>query len=356
MNKSILFTFELEPGMITAEDVYTTAGQLLIPVNTLLDDSSIYKLKLYNVATVAVLDSMEEPVSELATYSERIKSSEEFQAFKEEYLENIDEFQNTINDIVTKNAPLNPSELLEQTASLLDSSSTSIHIFDMLHNMREFDDSTFTHCLNVALICNVFGKWLNMSEDDIDTLTLSGLLHDIGKLTTPEEILTKPGKLTTAEYQIMKDHVKNGYAYLKNQEIDPRIEEACLFHHERCDGSGYPYGLTGNKIPEFARIVAIADVYDAMTAKRVYRGPMCPFTVIKFIEDEGYNKYDPRFLLTFLENVVSSYIHTTVRLSNGKTGEVVFINRQDFSRPMVQCQDEFIDLSKNPDIKIEAIL
>lgn len=356
MNKSILFTFELEPGMITAEDVYTTAGQLLIPVNTLLDDSSIYKLKLYNVATVAVLDSMEEPVLEPATYSERIKSSEEFQAFKEEYLENIDEFQNTINDIVTKNAPLNPSELLEQTASLLDSSSTSIHIFDMLHNMREFDDSTFTHCLNVALICNVFGKWLNMSEDDIDTLTLSGLLHDIGKLTTPEEILTKPGKLTTAEYQIMKDHVKNGYAYLKNQEIDPRIKEACLFHHERCDGSGYPYGLTGNKIPEFARIVAIADVYDAMTAKRVYRGPMCPFTVIKFIEDEGYNKYDPRFLLTFLENVVSSYIHTTVRLSNGKTGEVVFINRQDFSRPMVQCQDEFIDLSKNPDIKIEAIL
>lgn len=356
MNKSILFTFELEPGMITAEDVYTTAGQLLIPVNTLLDDSFIYKLKLYNVATVAVLDSMEDPVSEPATYSERIKSSEEFQAFKEEYLENIDEFQNTINDIVTKNAPLNPSELVEQTASLLGSSSTSIHIFDMLHNMREFDDSTFTHCLNVALICNVFGKWLNMSEDDIDTLTLSGLLHDIGKLTTPEEILTKPDKLTTAEYQIMKDHVKNGYAYLKNQEIDPRIKEACLFHHERCDGSGYPYGLTGNKIPEFARIVAIADVYDAMTAKRVYRGPMCPFTVIKFIEDEGYNKYDPRFLLTFLENVVSSYIHTTVRLSNGKTGEVVFINRQDFSRPMVQCQDEFIDLSRNPDIKIEAIL
>lgn len=356
MNKSILFTFELEPGMITTEDVYTTAGQLLIPVNTLLDDSSIYKLKLYNVATVAVLDSMEEPVLEPATYSERIKSSEEFQAFKEEYLENIDEFQNTINDIVTKNAPLNPSELLEQTASLLDSSSTSIHIFDMLHNMREFDDSTFTHCLNVALICNVFGKWLNMSEDDIDTLTLSGLLHDIGKLTTPEEILTKPGKLTTAEYQIMKDHVKNGYAYLKNQQIDPRIKEACLFHHERCDGSGYPYGLTGSKIPEFARIVAIADVYDAMTAKRVYRGPMCPFTVIKFIEDEGYNKYDPRFLLTFLENVVSSYIHTTVLLSNGKTGEVVFINRQDFSRPMVQCQDEFIDLSKNPDIKIETIL
>lgn len=356
MNKSILFTFELEPGMITAEDVYTASGQLLVPLNTLLDDSSIYKLKLYNVATVAVLDATEESVPAASTYSERIKSSEEFRAFKTEYLENIKTFQNTVNDIVTKNAPLNPSALLEQTTGLLDSSATSIHIFDMLHNMREFDDATFVHCLNVALICHVFGKWLNMSDEDTEVLTLSGLLHDIGKLTTPEEILTKPDRLTSDEYQIMKDHVKNGYAYLKNQEIDPRIKEACLFHHERCDGSGYPYGLTGSKIPDFARIVAIADVYDAMTAKRVYRGPMCPFTVIKFIEDEGYNKYDPRFLLTFLENVVSSYIHTTVQLSNGKTGEVVFINRQDLSRPMVQCRDEFIDLSRNPDIKIEAVL
>ena len=93
-----------------------------------------------------------------------------------------------------------------------------------------------------------------------------------------------------------------------------------------------------------------------MTARRVYRGPMCPFTVIKYIEDEGYNKYHPRFLLTFLENVVSSYIHTTVLLNNGLTGEVVLINRHALSRPMIQCGEEFIDLAKNPELKIEAII
>lgn len=358
MSKSILFSFELEPGMITAEDVYTVTGQLLVPENTLLDSSSIHKLKMYNVSTVAILDPViDEPILNAhATYSQRIQSTEEFQEFKENYLEKIDDFHDTINDIVTKNAPLNPSDLLVHTAKLLDSSTTSIHIFDMLHNMREFDDSTFTHCLNVALICRVFGKWLNMPNEDLDILTLCGLLHDIGKLTTPEEILTKPGKLTNAEYQVMKNHVNNGYAYLKTQAIDPRIKEACLFHHERCDGSGYPFGLTGDKIPEFAQIVAIADVYDAMTARRVYRGPMCPFTVIKYIEDEGYNKYHPRFLLTFLENVVSSYIHTTVLLNNGLTGEVVLINRHALSRPMIQCGEEFIDLAKNPELKIEAII
>ncbi len=358
MNKSILFTFELEPGMITAEDVYTVTGQLLIPERTLLDNSSIHKLKLYNVSTVAIIDSPEEPSVQdtTPTYSERIQDSMEFQEFKADYLENIDEFHDTINDIVTKNAPIQPEELLVHAAGLIDSSQTTYHLFDMLHNMREFDDSTFTHSLNVALICRVFGKWLHMPEDDLDVLTLSGLLHDIGKLTTPGEILTKPGRLTTAEYQVMKDHVKNGYAYLKNQPIDPRIKEACLFHHERCDGSGYPFGLSGNKIPEFARIVSIADVYDAMTAKRVYRGPICPFKVIKFIEDEGYNKYDPRFLLTFLENVVATYIHTTVRLNSGQCGEVVLINKNALSRPMLQCDNEFIDLSKHPELSIEQII
>lgn len=358
MSKSILFTFELESGMVTAEDVFTTAGQLLVPENTMLDNSSINKLRLYSIATVAIIDEIpeqNEPASNY-TYFEKIKNTEEFQIFKSEYLENIAEFHDSINDIVTKNAPINPSELLAQTAGLLDSSSTSLHIFDMLHNMREFDDSTFTHCINVSLICRVFGKWLHMSENDIDVLTLSGLLHDIGKLTMPEQILTKPGKLTNDEYRIIKNHVKNGYDYLKKQQIDPRIKEACLFHHERTDGSGYPFGLSGKKIPDFAKIVSIADVYDAMTANRVYRGPLCPFTVIKFFEDEGYNKYDPRFLLIFLENVVSTYIHATVRLNNGKTGEVVLINKQALSKPMIRCGNEFIDLSKNPELQIEDII
>lgn len=357
MQKSILFVFELEPGMITAGDVFSPTGQLLIPGQTRLDEISIKKLKLYNVTTIAVIDNNIRNIPGIEpTYSERIKQTEEFQTFRSEYIDNINAFHDSINDIVRHNTPVNPQELLVQASSLLDSSATSFHLFDMLHNMREFDDSTYAHCLNVSLIATVFGKWLKMSEDDINVLTLCGLLHDIGKLTTPEQILNKPGKLTDAEFSIMKNHASDGYKYLKDQDIDPRIKEACLYHHERCDGTGYPYGLTGDKIPDFAKIISIADVYDAMTAKRVYRGPLCPFVVVKFLEDESYSKYDPRFILPFLENVASTYINTTVRLNDGRTGEVVLINKTALSRPLIKCGSGFIDLSEHPELKIEAII
>ncbi len=360
MSRYNLFTFELEPGMITAQDVFTPTGQLLVPDNTILNNITINKLKLYNISNVAIREEAPPPAPQPtpdSSYSEKIKSSEEFKKFKELYTDNIDRFHNTINEIVTKNEPINPTTLLKQTASILSTSSTTLHIFDMLHNMREFDDSTYAHCLNVSLICGVIGKWLHMSQEDINMLSLCGMLHDIGKLTTPEHILMKPGKLTNDEYAIMKQHVKEGYNYLKTQKIDARVKEACLFHHERCDGSGYPYGLTGDKIPEFAKIVSIADVYDAMTARRVYRGPVCPFKVIRVFEDEGYSKYDPKYLLPFLENVVASYMNNTVSLSNGELGEIIMINQHYLSRPVVRCQNnKFIDLSQNGDIEILEIV
>ena len=143
---------------------------------------------------------------------------------------------------------------------------------------------------------------------------------------------------------------------LKDKNIDNRIKEVCLFHHEKCDGSGYPFGLKSDKIPLMAKIVTVADVYDAMTAARVYRGSMCPFDVIKIMEDESFSKYDPNVLLPFINHVVSSYLHTNVRLSDGRIGEVVLINSNRLSRPSIMCSGEFIDLSKRPDLSINAIL
>lgn len=360
MLKESLFAFELQPGMITAQDVYSATGQLLVPVNTQLDVSTINKFRLYNITTVSIyVEEKDIPVEEHSTptHADRVKASPEFQEFKADYIGKIDHLKNTINDIVIKNGVFPTEELLSQASSLADKSSSGLHIFDILHNMREFDDSTFSHCLNVSLICRVFGQWLNMPKEDIDVLTMAGLFHDIGKLTTPENILMKPGKLSNDEYSIMKTHATEGYNFLKTHKLDSRIKEAALFHHERCDGTGYPLGLKGDRIPPFAKIVAIADVYDAMTAARVYRGPMCPFVVLSYIESEGYTKYDPKFLLPFLGNVVSTYIGTTVRLSNGQTGTVVMINNQSLSRPMIHCDNgEFINLVDRSDLTIEALI
>ena len=127
-------------------------------------------------------------------------------------------------------------------------------------------------------------------------------------------------------------------------------------HHEKCDGSGYPLGINGGKIDPFAKIVGIADVYEAMTAARVYRGPLCPFQVIDIFEREGLPIYEAAYILKFLENVVMTYMNHRVRLSDGTKGDIVFINHARLSRPMIKSGSNFIDLTKTPNIYIEQII
>ncbi len=226
----------------------------------------------------------------------------------------------------------------------------------MLHNMREYDDITYAHSLNVALICNVFSRWLRMTEEETKLATLCGMLHDIGKVAIPEEIIRKPARLSESEYAIVKKHTLEGYNALKNCPIPSCIMNAALMHHERCDGSGYPFGITNSKIDPYAKMVAIADVYDAMTSARIYRGPMCPFKVVEIFESEGLQKYDTHYIMTFLENIVNTYLLHRVRLNDGTVGEVVFINRAYLSKPTIKSGTEFIDLSSRNDLYIEAII
>lgn len=122
------------------------------------------------------------------------------------------------------------------------------------------------------------------------------------------------------------------------------------------DGSGYPLHYRGSQIDKYARLVAIADVYDAMTAKRVYRGPLCPFRVIELFESEGFQKYDVEYLLVILENIVNTYIQTPCRLSDGREGDIIYINRTNLSRPIVQCGAKYVDLSEHPSLSVETLL
>lgn len=245
---------------------------------------------------------------------------------------------------------------MNYTLNILDVDSTSPNVFDMLHIMREYDDSTYVHSMNVALICNVFARWLHMSEEEIRLATISGLLHDIGKTQIPDAIIKKPGKLTDDEYNIVKTHPREGYRLLRNSHLHPSVLNAVLMHHERCDGTGYPSGLQRDEIDTFGKMVAIADVYDAMTSARIYRGPLCPFKAIALFESEGLQRYDTRFIMTFLENVVNTYLLNKVRLNNGVVGKIIFINRDRYSAPTVQTDHGFLDLSLHPDISIEALV
>ena len=355
-------TSKLIPDMIIAKDVYSLEDQLILPEGFQLTDHTITRLAYYTIPYVYVKDdedfaTLTASTAEEHPHSDYVKSSPEFQKFSMEFKKDVSLFKNMLNDVVEKNAPLDVDILLRDTLSLLDTTRGNIHIFDMLHNLRHYDDLTYTHGLNVALICNVLASWLKLKPEEIELATQCGLLHDIGKLKIPEQIIKKPDRLTDQEYDIIKKHPLEGYKILKNCNVNPHIMNAALMHHERCDGKGYPLGLPAEKIDMYAKIVSIADVYDAMTAARVYRGPLCPFKVIEIFEHEGFQKYDTKFVLTFLENVVSSYISNRVRLTDGREGTVFFINKNALSRPLLKTADGYIDLSKEPSsISIEAII
>lgn len=298
------------------------------------------------------VNTIEEP-----SHIEKVQASPQFKEFKKSFENNVCELQGKINDIVERNAPINVDEMLGSTMRLLSSQSNSFGVFDMLHNMRQFDDLTYAHSMNVSLICNVFGEWLHFSEDEKKLVTACGMLHDIGKLKIDNAIITKPDKLTAEEYKAIKRHTVEGYKILQHQNISEHIKNAALMHHEKCDGSGYPLGLTAEKIDNYAKVVAIADVYDAMTSKRVYRGALCPFTVIELFEDEGLHKYDIVYIMTFLENVINTYIDNRVMLSDGRIGTIKWIDKQNLSKPMLQMADgSFMELAKYKDLKIIKIL
>ena len=227
---------------------------------------------------------------------------------------------------------------------------------DMIYCMRSYDDQTYVHSVNVAMMCQTMGEWLGLGEEDRKVLLMCGLMHDIGKLEIPREIITKKNHLTKEEREIVKEHPAIGYTIIKDLNLDNRVKMATYEHHEKCDGTGYPEGLKRAQISEFAKIVTIVDIYDSMISDRPYRKGICPFKVIEILISEGYEKYDIKYLITFLERISETYINKYVHLSTGETGRIIMINKNDLSRPLVQIDDSYLDLSRNRKIAIEVVL
>lgn len=290
--------------------------------------------------------------------SQAVVRSKEFINFQVDYLVAKNALKDAFINLARDKAyTIDEKVLVESISNLYSSRKTITELFDMIYQMRSLDDSIYSHSVNVALISRMIGRWLHLDSKDLDTLTCCGLLHDIGKLAIPDYILNKPGKLTEEEFHTIKSHPKVGYELLRNQRIDSRIKQATLMHHERYDGSGYPRALSEGMIADYAMIVAIADVYDAMTATRSYREPLCPFEVISNFEKEGFQKFPTKYLLVFLDRIATTYQNNRVLLNDGRACKIVLLNQNHLSKPMVQLDDgTCIDLSTQKDLFISKVL
>lgn len=352
-------TDQAEVGMVVATDVYTSNNQLILTKGTKLDERMITRLRFYNIYGLFVFKGeFEEESHKEESYIDMLRNTAEFKKFNRSYVESVSSVEQSFQSILANSdgGDINIDALLADTDKILHEGRNGAHIFEMLHGIRDYDDMTYVHSLNVSLICSIFGAWLKLPREEIRILTLGGLLHDIGKMLVPRDILTKADKLSNEEYDAIKLHAIKGYQALKDYPVDIRVKYAALMHHERCDGSGYPNGFKSDQIEEFSKIIAIADVYDAMTSNRRYRKAICPFDVVENFERDGFLKYDPGYLMVFMERIVQSYLHNIVRLSDGREGEVVMINKLALSRPVIRTGNDFIDLSKEHRLSIECII
>ena len=215
-----------------------------------------------------------------------------------------------------------------------------------INNLKSYDEYTYHHSLSVAVLAVAIGQELNLGRDDLTQLCRCALLHDIGKMFIPVELITNPGRLKPDEFDIIKTHAMEGGKHLKNGVISGlNILLGVMYHHEKYDGSGYPKGLSKDQIPMFGRIIAVADVYDAVTSFRSYREPMAPCNALDMIVSEAGTAFDPEVVEAFKHKLELYPVNTIVELSDKRIG--IVIDNTAARRPILRMLDngELMNLS-----------
>lgn len=221
---------------------------------------------------------------------------------------------------------------------------------NLMSTVKAYDDYIFTHSLNVMIYSTQVALNKGLSTAMVEKLGMGALLHDVGKLMIPIEILNKPGKLTNSEYEIVKDHAETGFEVLRKQSEISLISAHCAYqHHERIDGSGYPRGIKESSIHEFAKIMGICDVFDAVTSDRVYRKPMLPHEAMELIYAGSGTQFDIDYVNLFKKSIAIYPEGMGVKLSNGMSGVVVKYDANFTARPLVRLlKDQYGNRLLNP--------
>jgi HD-GYP domain-containing protein (c-di-GMP phosphodiesterase class II) len=220
---------------------------------------------------------------------------------------------------------------------IMDDLSRSEDAMIMLMNMQTVDHYLYSHSLNVCVYTTMLGMAHGYDSDQLLTLGLGALLHDVGKTQISMQVLLKPGMLSSYEFDEMKRHTERGFYLLKDEPGIPLLSAHCAYqHHERLNGTGYPRGLTGEEIHDYAKLIGIVDSYDAMTSHRVYRNAMLPHQAVEALYSGSGILYDTAMLKLFRDKVAIYPIGITVKLNTGQSAVVVDINAACAHRPVVR--------------------
>lgn len=230
-----------------------------------------------------------------------------------------------------------------------------------IHNMNREGSYLLHHSLHVAILAGLMGRWLHWPREHRERLVLSGLLHDVGKLKIPDEILDKPGKLTPEEMDIVRNHSAYSAEILAKCGLsgEADIMAGVLQHHERGDGSGYPSGIKKEIISPFGKILAILDIYDAMAANRAYARKVSPFEIFdRLNEDMMEDKLDAEYGVLFVKKICHALTGSWLRLTNGEKAKIIYIDQsRTNSLPIVETTEgKFYDLAHDGRVKVAELL
>lgn len=214
-----------------------------------------------------------------------------------------------------------------------------------LTQLKERDEYTSQHSMNVCILSITLGRQINLPEYELEELGLCGMMHDMGKMKIPLEILNKPGRFEPEEFAIMKSHTTLGWKLLMSQSGMPgSVIDTAYGHHERLDGKGYPRGLTDEQIPLYARIVSIADMYDAITSDRVYKEGKTHLEAIKIMNQESGNQLDSTLVIKFIESLGIYPPGNIVEMTNGEVAVIIEVNPVKKLKPKITM---LLDEEKN---------
>ncbi|MDO5516552.1 MAG: HD-GYP domain-containing protein [Clostridium sp.] len=353
-NQRISVSFsELKQGMIVASDV-EQGGRVIIKKGVEITEPIIERLqRIYYIGTIEVYGESENKQEKRPSEKKLI----EFNKIEDELSEISVSLKSTLNKICSNNDDGFLDDIQEFTRRIKEEIEPHSLIIKNVVLHGSGSDVIYRHGVNVSALSALLGMWIGLSEQQLNLLVYSALLHDCGKMKVDFDLLYKPGRFTESEYNEIKKHSELGYDMVKKvPNLDKSVSYGVLMHHERMDGSGYPLGIMGDKIHTFGRIIAVADVFDAINSDRGYEKKKAPFEALRIVQEEGLGRLDYQYVKIFLEHIVNYYLGEEVLLNNGDRCKILQMNTNAIQRPLVLKDGEFIDLTKHKELYIKEML
>ncbi|OPA78995.1 HD family phosphohydrolase [Paenibacillus selenitireducens] len=349
---------QLKMGDKITQDVHTPLGSLLFYKGKVLLQRDLEILQAFLVTQVSV-DRPEDyrkmkEIEEAQEATAGDAASPVSASFYEKYDKMVALVKKAFKDALVNEIPMMG---LRSQLELLIADISDYNILTFIPRQMKEREYMYHNAVLVALTSYCLAKWQGIQQKELMQVALAGLLHDIGNAKVDPDILFKPSSLTREETEEVRRHTTYGYNLLKNvASLNEGVKRAALQHHEKIDASGYPLGVKANQIHQYAKIVAVADIFHAMTLDRTFKKGQSPYPVLEQLEEESFGKLDAEYVQTFIRKVTQFHHGMIVRLNDGRMGEIVFSDRNHPTRPWVSVNGVIINLVNERSLFIQEIL